>query len=364
MFPFIGNIPKNKDKYYIAVPIIIRVKKHQTTILDIARELNISKSTVSRALTGHLNINPNTKKLVLDLAAKLDYQRNMLAISLITNKSNTIGIMVPEFASSFFPKVVVAAQEEAAKNGYNIIISQANESYETEVANAKVMLANQVDGLIVSITKETRNFEHLKVFARKGIPIVFFNRVCEEMIVPKVIVDDYEGAFNVTQHLIQTGKKRIAHLAGPETLSISKKRLNGYLDALKKNNIPIDEEIIIPFDLSTYKVKIYVKHLMSLDHPPDAIFAVNDPAAIETIQIIKKMRLQIPQDVAIAGFSDDYASSLIEPSLTTVSQPVAEIGKTATRIVIDQINREVSDWKAVTKILKTQLMIRDSTHKI
>jgi len=339
------------------------MKKHQTTILDIAKELNISKSTVSRALTGHPNINSKTKAMVIELAEKLDYQRNMLAISLITNKSNTIGIMVPEFTSSYFSQVIIAAQQEAAKDGYNVIISQANESYETEVANAKVMLANQVDGLIVSLTKETLNYEHLKIFQRKGIPIVFFNRVCDEMIVPKVIVDDYEGAFKAVEHLIKTGRKRIAHLAGPSSLSISKKRLNGYLDALAKHNLPIDEELIISFDLSLSKVKIYIKHLLSLPSPPDAIFAINDPTAIEVIQIIKQQGLKIPQDIAVIGFSNDYASALIEPSLSTMAQPVEEIGKTAVRMLIEQINRDVKDWKAGTTVLKTELIIRNSTVK-
>jgi DNA-binding LacI/PurR family transcriptional regulator len=339
------------------------MKKHQTTILDIAKELNISKSTVSRALTNHPNINNETKRKVIELAEKLDYQRNMLAISLITKKSYTIGIMVPELVSSYFPKVIIAIQNEASKAGYNIVICQSNESYETEVKNSKVMLANQVDGLLVSITKETRNYDHLKIFQRKGIPIVFFNRVCEEMIVPKVIVDDYEGAFNLVEHLLETGKKRIAHLAGPDSLSISKRRLNGYLDALKKHNIEIDEEIIIPYDLSLRKVKIYVKHLLGLDNPPDAIFAVNDPTAIEAVQTIKKIGLRIPEDIAVAGFSDDYASSLMEPKLTTVAQPVDEIGKIATQLLIDQINREVANWKATTKMIKTKLIIRDSTYK-
>lgn len=337
------------------------MKRHQTTILDIAKELNISKSTVSRALTDHPNVNPVTKKLVIEIAEKMDYQRNMLAISLITNTSNTIGIMVPEFTSSYFPKVLVAAQEEATKAGYNIITSQSNETYETEVSNAKVMLANQVDGLIVSMTKETKNFDHLKVFQRKGIPIVFFNRVCEEMIVPKVIVDDYEGAFGAVEHLISRGRKRIAHLAGPSTLAISRKRLSGYLDALRKHNIEVDDDLIIPYDLTFSKVKIYIKHLLNLSTPPDAIFAINDPTAIESIKVIKECGLKIPDDIAIVGFSDDYASDLIEPSLTTVAQPVTEIGKTAIRLVIDQIKRDVADWKAPTKMLKTKLIIRKST---
>jgi LacI family transcriptional regulator/LacI family repressor for deo operon, udp, cdd, tsx, nupC, and nupG len=179
--------------------------------------------------------------------------------------------------------------------------------------------------------------------------------------VPKVIVDDYEGAFKAVEHLIKTGRKRIAHLAGPSSLSISKKRLNGYLDALKKYEIAIDEDLIISYDLSLSKVKIYIKHLLSLPSPPDAIFAVNDPTAIEAIQVIKHQGLRIPEDIAIIGFSNDYASALIEPSLSTVAQPVEEIGKTATKMLIEQINRDVKDWKANTMVLKTELIIRKST---
>jgi len=337
------------------------MKGHQTTIVDLAKQLNFSKSTVSRALTGHPNVNPETRKAVLELAEKLDYQRNMHAISLITSKSSTIGIIVPEFISSYFPQVILGAQEVATQAGYNIIISQSNESYETEVANAKVMLANQVDGLMVSITKETRNFDHLKVFVRKGIPIVFFNRVCDEMIVPKVVVDDYEGAFTAVEHLIQTGKKRIAHLAGPNSLSISVRRLNGYLDALRKHSLPVIEELIIPYDFTPEKVNIYVNHLLNLKKRPDAIFAINDPTAIEAIQVIKKRGLKIPEDIAVVGFSNDYVSSLIEPSLTTVSQPVQKIGQAAIELLLDQIKRDVSEWKAVTRMLNTELIIRNST---
>jgi len=339
------------------------MKKHQTTIIDLAKALNISKSTVSRALTGHPSVTMHTRQAVLNLAEKMDYQRNMLAISLITSKSNTIGIIVPEITSSYFPQVIVGAQETASAAGYNIIISQSNESYETEVANTKVMLANQVDGIIVSISKETRNFDHFKIFQRKGIPIVFFNRICDEMIVPKVTVDNYEGAFKAVQHLIQTGKTRIAHLSGPKSLSISIGRMNGYLDALKKYNIPVVEDLIISYDLSIEKVKIYVKHLLSLPQPPDAIFAINDPAAIEAIKVIKETGLRIPEDIAVVGFSNDYVSALMEPSLTTISQPVQKIGSTSIELLLDQMKRDVADWKAITKVLKTELIIRDSSRK-
>lgn len=337
------------------------MKRHQITIVDIAQKLNLSKSTVSRVLTGHPSVSEKTRKAVLELAEQLDYQRNMLSISLLNKKSNTIGIIVPEFISSYFPQVIMGAQEVAARDGYNTIIAHSNETYETEVANTRLMLASQVDGLLVSITKETRNFDHLKIFERKGIPIVFFNRVCEDMNVPKVVVDDYEGAFRAVEHLIKRKKKRIAHLAGPETLPISVKRLRGYKDALKKYNIPIDEELIIPYDLSISKVKIYVNHLLRLDNPPDAIFCINDPTAIEALQIVKKKGLQVPKDIAIVGFSNDNISGLIEPALTTVSQPVKEMGQTAAQLLIDQIDRDVAEWKSIIRVLKTELIVRKSS---
>lgn len=337
------------------------MKNHQVTIIDLAKELNLSKSTVSRALTGHPNVNPETRQAVLELANKWDYQRNMLAISMISKKTNTIGIIVPDFESSFFPRVIIGAQEIATKAGYNTVICQSNETYETEVANTKVMLANQVDGIMVSITRETRNFDHFSVFHRKGIPIVFFNRVCDDMEVPKVIVDDFDGAYKAVEHLISRGKKRIAHLAGPSSLLISEKRLNGYKAALKKHNLEIDEDLIISYDLNINKVPIYVNHFLNMDNPPDAIFAINDPSAIEAIQVVKKKGLKVPEDIAIVGFSNDYLSGLIDPPLTTVSQPVNEMGRTAAQLLIDQINRNVSDWKAYIRVLKTELIVRGSS---
>jgi LacI family transcriptional regulator/LacI family repressor for deo operon, udp, cdd, tsx, nupC, and nupG len=337
------------------------MKLRQTTIYDIARDLNISKSTVSRALTNHPEVKAETRKAVLELAEKLDYQRNMLSINLISRKSNLIGIIVPEFETSFFPQVVIGAQELASKYGYNIIVSQSNEKFETEVANTKVMLASQVDGILVSISKETRSYEHLKIFQRKGIPMVLFNRVCDELIVPKVVINDYDAALGAVEHLIQTGKRRIAHLAGPDSLITSRKRLKGYLDALKKHKIPIDESLIIPYDLTLGKVKIYIRHLMELKYPPDGLFIANDPAAIEAIRTIKEMGIQIPQQIGIVGFSNDYGSNLIEPGLTTVAQPKRLIGSTAMQLLLDLIDKDVSQWKAVTKTLDSELIVRNSS---
>lgn len=190
-----------------------------------------------------------------------------------------------------------------------------------------------------------------------------FSTVCDEMIVPKVIVDDFQGAHKITEHIIETGKKRIAHLGGPDNLLISRKRKEGYLAALKKHGIAIDQELIIPYDLLLDKVNIFVNHLINLPNPPDAIFAINDPTAIKVIEFLKSKKIRIPEDIAIAGFSNDSYSAIIEPSLTTMSQPVHEIGKVAAELLIAQINREVKDWKAVTKMLKSEIIIRGSTVK-
>lgn len=339
------------------------MKRHQVTIIDIAEELNISKSTVSRALTGHPSVRKQTREAVMELAKQMDYQRNMLAINLSSSQSKTIGIIVPEFVTSFFPIVIMGAQEIAAQSGYSVLISQSNETYETEVANANVMLANRVDGVLISMTRETKNFDHFAIFKRKGIPMVFFNRVCHEIEVPKVVVDDYEGAFKATEHLILSGKQRIAHLAGPPSLYISRKRLEGYKDALRKHKRPIIDELIISYDLNLEKVKIYVKYLLDLPEPPDALFAVNDPTALEALKVIKERGLVIPEQMAVVGFSNDYGSALIEPGLTTVSQPTREIGQVSAQLLLDQINTDSSVWKPITRVLKTELIIRGSSQR-
>jgi len=338
------------------------MRKHHTTIIDIAKALQLSKSTVSRALANHPNVKEGTRLSVLQLAEQLNYQRNELSISLMTSRTGTVGIMVPEFLSFFFPKVIIGAQEVLTAAGYNVVICHSNETYATEVANAKALLASRVDGILVSHTKETRNFDHINAFERTGTPVVFFNRVCEEMTVSKVMVDDYQGAFSAVEHLIATGKRRIAHLAGPDSLQNSRNRLNGYRDALDKYGVAIDPELIISYDLTLEKAKIYVNHLLNLPQPPDALFAINDPTALEALKVIKVRGLQVPNDIAVVGFSDDPMASLVEPGLTTVAQPVHEIGQQAARLLLNQLASVDGESIPVeTVVLPTELIIRGTT---
>lgn len=339
------------------------MNQHQTTILDLAARLNLSKSTVSRALTGHPHVNPATRQRVLALADELSYQRNQLAISLLTRQTRVVGIMVPEFLSFFFAQAIIGAQEALTSAGYNAFICHSHESYDAEVANARALLASRVDGVLVSHTKETRNFDHFRQFQRQGIPVVFFNRVCEDMDVPKVVVDDYHGAFAAVEHLILTGHRRIAHLAGPATLPNSRNRLNGYQAALRHHGLPLDPDLVIAYDLTLAKANIYVHHLLNLPQPPDALFAINDPTAIEAMRVMKSRGLRVPEDVAVVGFSNDPVAVLVEPALTTVAQPVHEIGQRAAALLLRQLTRPEAPEPPETVVLPTHLIIRESSGK-
>jgi DNA-binding LacI/PurR family transcriptional regulator len=338
-------------------------RKHQPTIVDIARELQISKSTVSRALHGHADINEETRKAVLDVAKKLDYQPNLLAYGLAKSKSLTIGIIVPEFINSFFPYVIIGAQEIANPAGYHVLICQSNESYQTEIDNTNVLMSSRVDGILASLTGKTPNVDHFKKFERAGIPIVYFNRVTTDVCASKVIVDDYDGAYQGVTHLIQNGCKRIAHIAGPQNLQICRDRLQGYKDALLHHDMELNESLIIYHDLNPESALHCAQHLLDVPDRPDGLFALNDPAAIATMQVAKEKGICIPDELAVVGFSNEPTSALVEPGLTTLAQPMAEIGKTAVNLLFKQMNDTSDCFIPETKILKTTLIVRKSSLK-
>lgn len=340
------------------------MKNRPATIKDIARKLRISVSTVSRALRNFPDVNADTKKAVIDMAANLEYEPNAIATSLVNKKSNIIGIVIPSFVIYYYATAITGIQKTAAQAGYNIMICPSDESYETEVNNIKALTLNRVDGLIVSISKETKNFDHFHQVIRKGRPLVFFNRVPENIPAPSVLVDDYDGAFQAVEHLIQTGSKRIAHIAGPETLQITKNRLNGYIDALKKYNHAIDEELICYGDFSINKGRDCTRQMLTFPNPPDAIFAVNDPSAFGAMLEIKARSLRIPEDVAVVGFTDEQPlTELVEPSLTSVSQPVFETGKIAAELFIKRIQTGITSAEPERIVLKASLIIRNSSAK-
>jgi len=330
------------------------------TIKDIAKRLNISPSTVSRALRDHPDISLETKRRVIELAKKLDYRPNVIARSLQTKKTNLIGIIVPEIKHHFFSAAISGIEEVAYREGYAIIVAKSNEDFKREEININALVENRVAGMLISISETTVDKEPFHMLKRRGVPVVFFDRVIEDIDFPKVVVDDYNGAFKAVEYLIKTGYRKIAHLAGPKFLSISKLRLQGYIDALKKYGIDPDERGIIHGGLHEEDGAIGFHRLINSFPDVEAIFAVNDPVAIGACMEIKKLGYKIPDNIAIVGFSNNPISSMIEPALTTIEQPAYDVGKTAANVLIDLIRNRGREIKPRTIVLKTKLIVRDS----
>ena len=336
------------------------MKSRQVTIKDIARQLNISPATVSRALKDHPDISKRTKKAVVELAASLNYQPNSIALSLRSKRTYTIGVIVPEIIHFFFSSAISGIEDIAYQAGYNVIICQSNESYEREVANVNTLINNRVDGILISVSKNTEDSSHLKRITDLGIPLIFFDRVCDDIEAHKVIVEDERGAYLAVKHLIDKGYKKIAHLAGPETLIISKNRKQGYLRALKEHNIEIDESLLMVADNKEAGINA-MKKLLARQDKPDAIFSVNDNAAIGALQVIKNAGYKVPEEIALIGFSDDQKiTSLVEPHLSSIAQPAFQIGQMAGKLFLKQIeNPEPEKFEKV--VLDTQLIVRASS---
>jgi LacI family transcriptional regulator len=343
------------------------MRYNQVTIKDIARELGISPSTVSRALKDHPDISPETKKAVNELAEKLNYQPNIVALSLRQSKTNTLGVIIPEIVHFFFSTVISGIEDVAYSAGYNVILTQSNESSQREMTDMKALFNSRVDGMLLSLSRETTNFDHIESMMAKGVPMVFFDRVYDHPNTSKVIVDDLSGAKEATLHLIEQGCKRIAHIEGSPNLEITKQRLEGYLEALKEKNIPVDRDLIIPCpDPSIEGGKLAAEKILAMSNVPDGIFATNDPVAMGAMQAIRAKGLKIPQDIAVVGFSNWLFSSMTDPPLSSVDQPGFEMGQEATKLLIRQIetkSKEDIDPKPETKILKTKLVVRESSSR-
>jgi LacI family transcriptional regulator len=331
------------------------------TLTDIAKKLKISPSTVSRALSNHPDISDETKEKVKTLAEKLHYVPNPIAQSLKSNRTSTIGILVPEIKHDFFSSAISGIEEVAYQSGYTIIVSQSNESFEREVVNTNALMHHRVAGLIVSISQHTVNGEHFQPLIDRNIPLVFFDRVCEDVIANKVVIDDENSAYKAVQHLIERGYKRIAHFAGSKELDICKKRLNGYKSALLNADLPILNEFILYGGLHESDGYDSMEMLLKNNTIPDAIFCVNDPVAIGAFQRIKEANLKIPQDIGIVGFSNNKITSLVDPQITTVDQPSFEMGKKAAEILISIIEDSSKKNEPKTVVLDTNLIVRGST---
>lgn len=332
------------------------------TIKDIARELKISPSTVSRALKNHPDISEETKIAVNELARKLNYQPNAVALSLKQRRSNTIGVIIPEIVHYFFSSVISGIEDVAYDAGFNVIICQSNEKYDREVINTRTLLANRVDGILVSISKETQQFDHFYKIRENGVPVVFYDRVVPGFDADLVIVDDFDAAYRATRHMIEGGCKRIAHFAGPQNLLIGQLRKEGYLKALREAGLETRNEWIMEAD-NFEKARLAVLNILDNKINIDGIFAVNDTTAIGAMHTLQKRGIKVPNQIAVVGFSDGRLSGITEPALTSVDQHGYEMGTVATEILLKRILSENKNYPFETRVLNANLIVRGSSVK-
>lgn len=335
-------------------------KGHQITMKEIAKKLGVSVSTISRALKDSPELHPETKRKIVEMAKEMNYQPNLLAQSLRISRSKTLGVIVPEITSHFFASCISGIQDAANKRGYNVMICQSNESLEQEKANIRTLVSSQVDGLLISLSRETNQYEHLYELYDREINFVLFDRVHEDIPVSKVTFNDVGGAYQVVKHLLEGGNRRIVYVSGPEDLYISKKRKEGYLDALKEFGVHQDNSLIKITDLTTEGNIKVAKDIVEMRPRPDAVFCMIDPVAVDVLTQWKSMGIKIPEDMALAGFTNNPTSAVVEPPLTTVSQPGYEMGKLAVSHLLDQLDGIASE-DPISIVLETTLVPRKSS---
>jgi DNA-binding LacI/PurR family transcriptional regulator len=342
------------------------MKFEAVTIKDIAKALGISTSTVSRALRDSYEISPETKKLVLECAEKLNYRPNPIALSLKEKRSRSIGVVVCEIANSFFSQVINGIESIAYDKGYNVIISQSNESYEREMMDLQYLASRSVDGLLISLSTETNDFSHIRAMHERGLPIVFFDRISDELQTHSVIVDNFRGAYEATEHLIRNGFTKIAAIANSEFLSITTERLAGYKEALIKHGMPVHDSYIkhcFYGGMIFSEIEDAVNKLFTLDDKPDAIFTTSDKLTTGCLKTLRRRGLRVPDDVGLAGFSNSDLTELLNPSLTVVRQPAFEMGKAAIELLLQLIESKRPVTQFEKRILTPELRIGESSQK-
>lgn len=333
------------------------------TIKDIAKALGLSTSTVSRALRDTHEISTATKKIVLEYAKAINYQPNPIALSLKERRSKSIGVVVSEVANSYFSQAINGIESIAYDRGYHVIISQTHESYDREVVNVQHLASRSVDGLLVSLSSQTTDIEHFKSLHSRGLPIVFFDRVADEIDTHKVIANNEKGAYDATVHLIRSDYKRIAHLTSSSYLSISIERLAGYEAALKAHGQKLNPAYLkhcAHGGMLYEETENAIKELLALPEKPDAIFVAGDRLSTGCLSVFKNLKIKVPEDMAIAGFSNSDVLDLFNPSLTSVRQPAFEIGQLATQMLLQIIEAKYPIEEFEKKILETELFVRQS----
>ena len=347
------------------------MKNRKPTIKDIARRLDISVSTVSRALRNAEDINPVTKRNVLELAEKIGYKKSVLAAGLASKKSFLIGVIIPEITVPFFGNVIIGIEEFLKPLGYDLIILHSDENVTNESECIDLLIDRQVDGIMISLSMNTKNDDHLKRAMEQEIPVVIFDRYLPDSVlpIPRVIIDDFDAGYQATTHLINKGYKRIAFITGPVDMFISQQRQEGYIRAMERNGRSTSADLIVPATDLRRSVGTALDKLMVLKNKPDAILAFNDPIAFKLMRLLHKRDIKIPKEVAVMGISGDAMGELFYPSLTTISQPAKDMGYWAANLLkdrMDAMKKAKDDGKvfipmSIQKFLPIKLIDREST---
>ncbi len=338
--------------------------KSRVTIYDIAKKLDITAATVSRALNNNPKISAKTKQLVEDAAKEMGYKQNKLALALKSGKSNNVGIIVPRIDRNFFASVIRGIEETLYSDGYHVIICQTHEDEGFEIENIDALINAQVDGIFMSISYESQKLsEALQRIKNKGIPIVLFDRKGKIKDVSTVTIDDTEGGYRATLHLIAQGCRRIAHYAGDLKLDIYKERLAGYKRALRENDIPIDDEIIISTGSKVEAGVLAMEQLLKLRNPPDALFSSSDFAALGAIQELRKRKIRIPEDFCVVGFSNEPFTRFMELTISTVHQSPVEMGRISAEVFLEHIQKQKNKVLPRKVVLPPELLIRKSSDR-
>jgi LacI family transcriptional regulator len=337
----------------------------KTTIYDIAKELNITAATVSRALNDNPKISESTRKLVLETANKMNYKQNKLALALRSGKSNNVGVIVPRINTNFFASVIRGIEEELHPEGYQVIICQTHEDKNRELENINTLLNAQVDGILMSISNLPKeNNQYIERVVQKNVPLVFFDRKKNMKGVSSVTINDFQASYLTTQHLIEQGCNKIAFFSGDRSIEIYEDRYNGYKQALLDNGIELNEDYIIPIKSNVVDGRDAVEQLLKLENPPNAIFSTSDFAALGAIQKLKELGIKIPEEFCVFGFGNEPFTKFMELTISSVDQSPLEMGKMAAKVFLEQINN--TDTKKTEKnvVLMPKLLIRKSSTRI
>ena len=336
-------------------------KNGEVTIYDIAKKLNIAASTVSRALNHNPIVSEKTRRLIEATAAEMGYRPNIMAANFRSRRTNTIGVILPLINRHFFSSVISGIEDIAYNNGFTVTISQSNDKLEKETKIAHTFYSNRVDGVIISIGMETNITDHLKLFAKRNVPMVFFDRIVDEIQANKIVVDDFRGGYMATEHLIKQGAKKIAHIGGPLNLKIYQDRLAGYEAALIDAKLPVDKSMHVHNSLTIDDGAKAIKKLLKKGSAPDAIFCANDHTALSSIINLRKHGYEVPKDVLVVGFSNEPFSEVVTPSISTIKQPGFEMGQKAAQLLIEEIKIKDVPHPVKTMVMPTELIIRESS---